>query len=168
MRRIYLILSAAALLVGAAACSGGKKASDVVDSLASKTEAVADKAEDLTEKAADAVKSVGEAGQVIVVENGTPEMLQQWAKERAVVDFGATWCGPCEKFHPVLEAAAKAHPDIKFYYVDVDKNEALFASTGKDAIPYVVVFDGKGGKKEYTGIEKLVPLSTFEEQLKGL
>lgn len=164
MRRIYLILSAAALLVGAAACSGGKKAEALADSAVNKTaeavETVGDKATELAESA------VG--GKVIEVENGTPEMLQQWAKERAVVDFGASWCGPCEKFHPVLEAAAKAHPDIKFYYVDVDKNEALFASTGKDAIPYVVVFDGKGGKKEYTGIEKLVPLSTFEEQLKGL
>lgn len=164
MRRIYLILSAAALLVGAAACSGGKKAEALADSAVDKTaeavETVGDKATELAESA------VG--GKVIEVENGTPEMLQQWAKERAVVDFGASWCGPCEKFHPVLEAAAKAHPDIKFYYVDVDKNEALFASTGKDAIPYVVVFDGKGGKKEYTGIEKLVPLSTFEEQLKGL
>lgn len=166
MRRIYLILSAAALLVGAAACSGGKKAEALADSAASKTAAAVETVGDKAAEAAD--KLTGETGKVIVVENGTPAMFEQWSKERAVVDFGATWCGPCEKFHPVLEAAAKAYPDIKFYYVDVDKNEDLFASTGKDAIPYVVIFDGKGGKKEYTGIEKLVPLSTFEEQLKGL
>lgn len=38
-----------------------------------------------------------------------------------VVDFFATWCGPCKMLTPVVESMAQAHPEVHFYKVDIDE-----------------------------------------------
>lgn len=44
-----------------------------------------------------------------------------------VVDFFATWCGPCRMLEPLLMKAAQAEPEVDFYKVDIDKEEELAA-----------------------------------------
>lgn len=39
-----------------------------------------------------------------------------------VVDFSATWCGPCKMLAPVLEEVSEGMADVKFYNIDVDEN----------------------------------------------
>lgn len=54
----------------------------------------------------------------------------------AIVDFYATWCGPCKALAPVLEELAKEYDGkIYIYKVDVDKEEELAAAFGIRSIP---------------------------------
>ena len=61
-----------------------------------------------------------------------------------VVQYFATWCGPCKMLKPVLEALSTEMTDIKFYRVDIDlfRNQAIEA--GIRSVPTVVVYkDGE-------------------------
>lgn len=68
-------------------------------------------------------------------------------EEEAVVDFYATWCGPCKMFGPVFEEVA-TNMDINFVKIDVDKNSDIAREYGVMTIPTVILFkDGKEVKR---------------------
>ena len=58
----------------------------------------------------------------------------------AVVDFSATWCGPCRMLAPVLEEISEELGDkVKFYNVDVDDDTPLAAKFGISSVPTVLL-----------------------------
>ena len=61
-----------------------------------------------------------------------------------LVDFWATWCGPCRMLAPILEELSGQHPELKIVKVDVDENRDLALQYGIESIPTLLVF--KGGK----------------------
>lgn len=64
----------------------------------------------------------------------------------AVIDFSATWCGPCKMLAPVLEEVSEEMGDaVNFYNVDVDDNADLAQKYGITSIPALVVL--KEGEK---------------------
>ncbi|MBE5890151.1 MAG: thioredoxin [Lachnospiraceae bacterium] len=58
----------------------------------------------------------------------------------SVVDFNATWCGPCKMLAPILEEVSGEMTDVKFFAVDVDENQDLARKFNIMSIPAVAVF----------------------------
>lgn len=62
-------------------------------------------------------------------------------EQLTLVDFFATWCGPCQMMHPILEQLKeKMGDDIRILKVDVDKNEALSMQYRIQSVPTLMLF----------------------------
>jgi thioredoxin 1 len=57
-----------------------------------------------------------------------------------LVDFWASWCGPCLQFAPVFEAASQEHADVVFGKVDTEAEQALAAAAQITSIPTLMAF----------------------------
>ena len=66
------------------------------------------------------------------------------SEKPVLVDFFATWCGPCRQMSPILEQVSEERIDVKIVKVDVDENQNLAAEYGVMSIPTLIYF--KGGK----------------------
>ena len=62
------------------------------------------------------------------------------SSKTVLVDFWASWCGPCRMIAPVLDEIAAERPDIKVCKVNVDEEQELAISYGVSSIPTLLVF----------------------------
>ena len=89
------------------------------------------------------------------------EELVKGADGRVVVDFFATWCGPCKMLAPIFEKVAEDNPDIAFYKVNVDDAPELASAYGVMSIPTLICFDNGEEVKRNVGALGRGPLNDF-------
>ncbi len=63
------------------------------------------------------------------------------SEKRVLVDFFATWCGPCKMQGPILEALKEEYPDMEIAKVDIDQNKDLSLEYNIMSVPTLMVFE---------------------------
>lgn len=88
------------------------------------------------------------------------EVLQ--SDKPVLVDFYATWCGPCRMLRPILEELSEDRQDVKFVSIDTDDARELAIEYNISSIPCVILF--KDGKEADRNVG-LVPREALEDFL---
>lgn len=97
---------------------------------------------------------------VITKENFDSEVLK--AEGTVLVDFWATWCGPCRMLSPIVDEVASECPDVKVGKINVDEQPELAQQFGIMSIPTLLVF--KNGEKVQESVG-LIPKEKVEALL---
>lgn len=85
-------------------------------------------------------------------ENFETEVLH--ANEPVLVEFQASWCGPCRALAPVVEELSKEKSDVKFGKVDVDHEAELAGEFHVMSVPTLLVFRNGRPEKRSVGVQK--------------
>jgi thioredoxin 1 len=92
------------------------------------------------------------------------EVLDQ--EGAVLVDFWATWCGPCRVLHPVLEEIAAERDDVKIISLDIDENSSTAAQYEVLSVPTMILFkDGQLVKRMVGAMPKRKLLKELEPAL---
>lgn len=104
-----------------------------------------------------------EGGQVIHVTKDTFDEVVMQSGKTVLLDFWASWCGPCQTIAPYLEEIAQERSDVLICKINVDEEPELATQFGVSSIPMLVVIsDGRViqqsvGARPKSEIEKLLP-----------
>lgn len=70
-----------------------------------------------------------------------------------IVDFYATWCGPCKMMAPIMENIAEENENVKVIKVDIDKNQSIAMKYNVMSIPTIIVFKNGEPTKTFIGVK---------------
>ncbi len=99
---------------------------------------------------------------VLHVGNENFEEIVLKAKGKAIVDFWASWCGPCQKIAPVIEELAEENEHLTVCKVNVDEATELAITYGVTSIPTLLVFENS------QPVNQMIGFHTKEEILKKI
>lgn len=101
--------------------------------------------------------------QKVVDYEGNPEEWKYLGDKPAIIDFYASWCGPCKMIAPVLEElAAEYAGQIYIYKIDTEKEQELAAAFGIRSIPTLLFVPMEGQPQLVQGA---MPKSSFKEAI---
>lgn len=95
----------------------------------------------------------------ITTDNFSTEVLQ--AEKPVLVDFWASWCGPCRMLSPIVDAVAEERQDIIVGKINIDEQPALAEKYGVMTIPTLMVFKNGKAVQQSVGVvpkEKIIAL----------
>jgi thioredoxin 1 len=98
----------------------------------------------------------------LTLENFEQEVIN--SKEPVLVDFWASWCGPCRMLSPIVDQVAEAAEGVKIGKVNVDEQEELADRYSIMSIPALKFFKNGEVVKETTGF---IPKETIEEIIRS-
>ena len=97
----------------------------------------------------------------VTLENFEAEVIK--SDLPVLVDFWASWCGPCRMLSPIVDQIADERTDIKVCKVNVDEQEELARRFGIMSIPTLIVFKNGEVTKKTMGVQpKAAILGLFE------
>lgn len=134
-----IFLMALTALVGLSACSSQTNSKATTETKQNNNKQVKEKKMKVTELTTAAFKK-----EVMDFDKHPNEWLFE-GKRPAVIDFYATWCGPCKATAPIVEALAEVYAGkVDFYKVDVDAQEELASFFGIRSIPTLLFIPQEG------------------------
>ena len=87
------------------------------------------------------------------------------SEKPVLVDFFATWCGPCKMMHPILEELhQKVGEKARIITIDVDKNEQLSALYNVRSVPTLIIFQNGEVKWRASGVHQVAQLEAELEK----
>ena len=91
--------------------------------------------------------------------NFETEVLQ--SEVPVLVDFGATWCGPCQRQLPIVEKFANEYVGVKVCKVDIDDAPAVASKLGIRGVPTLMLFNEGKSVGSKVGLTSLAEITNF-------